>query len=238
MNIGFWLVKQRNVGGFEPEYLDLPVNTFVYPTGRDFFHASFWRCLLLVACRYYNGLILQGVVSGCLLRQLPSWGGELWPLAIGSPQMCLLTVCTLGRVEKVTDPHLSMQLLLTTYCRQLCLNYEWPRSQCQVYRPGKTRGRGLNLYRYVAIGKPSALLGKGFLGAACFGRSSHILKTTPHLRSLRKPNNVLGSPEWTLEESCISLHWELRRSGRYHLYPTLGKNFTNLRGCLFAKSLH
>lgn len=68
-------LTQRNVGGFESEHLDLPVNTLASSTGRDFFHDSLWRCLLLLVCGCYNDLILQGIVSGCPLRQLLFWGG-------------------------------------------------------------------------------------------------------------------------------------------------------------------
>lgn len=75
MKIGFWPPMQRNLGGFESEYLDLPVNTVASSTGRDFSHDSSWRYLLLVVCGCYNGLILQGIMSSCPLRQLLFWGG-------------------------------------------------------------------------------------------------------------------------------------------------------------------
>lgn len=58
--IGVWPRTQRNLGGFESEWLclDLPVNTVASSTVRDFSYDSFWRCLLLLLCGCYNGLIL------------------------------------------------------------------------------------------------------------------------------------------------------------------------------------
>lgn len=56
-------------------------------------------------------------------------------------------------MERVTGTHFHKQLILITYCRQLCLSKEWPGSWGRVYRPGKTRGRGLNLYSYATVVK-------------------------------------------------------------------------------------
>lgn len=113
--------------------------------------------------------------------KLPSWGVQLGPLAgrVGSH----------GEVERVTDPHLSIQRLPTTWCVKLCFNCKSLRESLGYVSLKRTR---LCLYQEALISAELRLFRCGLLG-----RRAHILVRNPHLRCVRSPRNfsvpVLGS---------------------------------------------
>lgn len=143
------------------------------------------------------------VVCCCLQsKQLPSWGVELQlPAQKANPRRTAYIPSSQGcrGHEPITrDPVAPHHLLYVSL------------TACGL-REGLESISSIT----VATGKPWSLLSKGFLCLALWqGKSTYIPAINTIAGSVRKPNKLTDSSEWTCASLC---HWDLRK-----------QNFTNI----------
>lgn len=160
--------------------------------------------------------------SSCLqLAAMP-----LWCVAVSNPNNCLPGELSYNSLHKkvipdglltfphrrdaeVMNPSPGIQWFPTTCFMYPCLNSMWPQRGAGVYR---LQG-GCSIT--VATGKPWSLLSKVFLCLAFWqGKSTYIPAVNTIAGSVRKPNKLTDSSEWTCASLC---RWDLRK-----------QNFTNI----------
>lgn len=83
-------------------------------------------------------------------------------------------------------------------------------------------GKGLHLCDYE---ENFILSGKIFSGVASLVRRLLLLKVTLHLSSIRKHNQPINSPEWTMADYALVCHWDHIKRGRHFV---LGRNFSKI----------
>lgn len=122
----------------------------------------------------------------------PSWGAHLCPFGKFIPGGLVDDLHPL--IRTLTRVSSSPQGLLYV----VCLNCTWSRGGTRIYKPGNT-WRELHLCHY-----RETFLQFERLFRAAFGKGAPaVLSGTPHLCSVRKSHELIGSPEWTLVKSYL-----------------------------------